>query len=145
MSSARVASSPVAFPEPGKVTQVHLISSKAKSLPVWDEKTGEYYGTLCPTPQQPARSIFVSVCIVAACTSSMVMNIALGPTVAITIPYAGKDLNIQKDNLQWIVSAYSITSVGLSFGDVSFSSPHLVHRHASFFHVAGSQIFTVAN
>ena len=75
----------------------------------------------------------------------MVVNIALGPTIAISIPYAGKDLNIQNDNLQWIVSAYSISSVGIPCGSVSFSLAHLGHRHASFFFAGGLQIFTAAN
>jgi hypothetical protein len=138
------ASSPPDSPDLGKGTQTHSVSSGTKTLTVWGEKTEDHYGPR-PTPQQPTRSIFVSVCIVATCTSSMVMNVALGPAFAISIPYTGKDLNIQKNNMQWIVSAYSISSVGLSCGGISFSSPHLAHRDASFFFGAGSQIFTDAN
>jgi len=38
-------------------------------------------------------------------------SIGLGPAYAISLPYAGKDLHIQTENLQWIVNAYSISSV----------------------------------
>ncbi|KAI0251756.1 efflux transporter [Lactifluus subvellereus] len=40
----------------------------------------------------------------------MTINIALGSAIAISLPYAGKDLHIQKVDLQWIVNAYSIGS-----------------------------------
>ncbi len=67
-----------------------------------------------PTPQPSAqkRSTIASVCIVAACTSALMMSTALGPSVSVLLPYAGENLHIQKENLQWIVNAYSITSVG---------------------------------
>lgn len=41
------------------------------------------------------------------------MSIGLGPAYAISVPYAGKDLHIPKDGLQWILNAYSISSVSL--------------------------------
>ena len=95
---------------------------------------------------QPAtRTKFASVCIVAACTSSMMMNVALGPAIAISLPYAGKDLHIQKDDLQWIVNAYSISSVSISCAGVLLSSTHLAHRHVSFFLAGGLQIFMAEN
>ncbi|KAH9031333.1 efflux transporter [Lactarius pseudohatsudake] len=61
-------------------------------------------------PPAPMHSTIASVCIVAACTSSLMMSIALGPPVSVLLPYADKDLHIQKENLQWIVNAYSISS-----------------------------------
>jgi hypothetical protein len=129
--------SPVNYPDPGKESQTYSVSAN-KSLTVLGVKAKERsIIRSTPKPEQSTRSIFLSVCVVATCTSSMVMNIAMGPTVAILIPYAGKDLNIQKNNLQWIVSAYSISSVSLPRGDVSFREPHLVHRDASFFFSAG--------
>ncbi|KAH9052314.1 efflux transporter [Lactarius vividus] len=65
-----------------------------------------------PTPQPPAstRSTFASICIVAACASAQLTSIGLGPAYSISVPYAGKDLHIQKENLQWILNAYSISS-----------------------------------
>ena len=68
-----------------------------------------------PSPAQLApastRSTFASICIVAACTSAQLTSIGLGPAYAISVPYAGKDLHIQKEDLQWILNAYSISSV----------------------------------
>ena len=75
----------------------------------------------------------------------MMMNLALGQAVAISLPYAGKDLHIQKDDLQWIVNAYSISSVSISCAGVLLSPTHLAHRHASFFLAVGSQIFMAEN
>ncbi|KAI0272298.1 efflux transporter [Gloeopeniophorella convolvens] len=40
----------------------------------------------------------------------MSMSIAMGPAVAITLPAAAKDLNIQSNDLQWIINAFSISS-----------------------------------
>ena len=71
--------------------------------------------SLSPSPvlQPPAstRSTFASICIVAACTSAQITSIGLGPAYAISVPYVGKDLHIQKEDLQWILNAYSISSV----------------------------------
>jgi hypothetical protein len=66
-----------------------------------------------PASQPPAstRSTFASICIVAACTSAQITSIALGPAYSISVPYVGKDLHIQKEDLQWILNAYSISSV----------------------------------
>ncbi|KAI9464426.1 efflux transporter [Lactarius psammicola] len=61
-------------------------------------------------PPASTRSTFASICIVAACTSAQVMSIGLGPAYAMSVPYVGKDLHIQKENLQWILNAYSISS-----------------------------------
>jgi MFS family permease len=63
-----------------------------------------------PQPPTPKRSTFASVCIVAACTSSLMMSIALGPSVSVLLPYAGKDLHIKQEDLQWVVNAYSLSS-----------------------------------
>ncbi|KAH9000088.1 efflux transporter [Lactarius akahatsu] len=65
---------------------------------------------LAPQPPAPIRSTIASVCIVATCTSSLMMSIALGPPVSVLLPYADKDLHIQKEDLQWIINAYSISS-----------------------------------
>ncbi|KAF8259126.1 MFS general substrate transporter [Lactarius quietus] len=64
------------------------------------------------TTQPPAssRSTLASICIVVACTSAQVMSIGLGCAYAIDISSAGKDLHIPKEDLQWILSAYSISS-----------------------------------
>lgn len=43
------------------------------------------------------------------------MSVALGPSVSVLLPYAGKDLHIQQVDLQWIVNSYSLSSVN-NFG-----------------------------
>ncbi|KAI9464425.1 major facilitator superfamily domain-containing protein [Lactarius psammicola] len=84
------------------------VSRGTASPAVSDEKTVP--DSPAPQPPAPTRSTIASVCIVAACTSSLMMSIALGPPVSILLPYAGKDLHIQKENWQWILNAYSISS-----------------------------------
>ena len=69
---------------------------------------------------------------------------ALGSAVTISLPYVGKDLNIQKDDLQWILSAYSISSVSV-LCTVSQSLTYLARRLVSFSFVGDLQIFTAAN
>ena len=70
---------------------------------------------------------------------------ALGSAVTISLPYVGKDLNIRKDDLQWILSAYSISSVSVSCSTVSQNLTYLAHRRVSFSFVDDLQIFTAAN
>ena len=129
------------------------VSQGTLSLAAWDGKPEADHLFLSPTlaPQPPAstRSTFASICIVAACTSAQVMSIGLGPAYAMSVPYAGKDLHIQKENLQWILNAYSISSVN-NFRRMQryrYEKAHVdpAHRHASFFSVADWQTSTVAN
>src|SRR5258707_6545389 len=65
------------------------------------------------TPPTPVRSTLASINIVEACTSSLVITSALGSAVTISLPYMGKDLGIRKGDLQWILSAYSVSSVSI--------------------------------
>ncbi len=78
------------------------------------------------TPQAPVRSALASINIVMACTSSLMITSALGSAVTISLPYVGKDLNIQKGDLQWVLSAYSISSVSILCSTASqrFGLPH---------------------
>ena len=143
MSSPLNVSSLVDSRDPQK--NVLPVSSDTESREVRRDYQGSSLVRVLPSRQPARRSTFASVCIIAACTSSMMMYIALGSAVAVALPYAGKDLHIQKDDLQWIVNAYSISSVGISYDSVPFRSIHLAHRHASFFLAVGSQIFTAEN
>ena len=129
------------------------VSQGTQSPTAWDGKAEADRRSLSPSlaPQPPAstRSTFASVCIVAACTSAQLASIGLGPAFAISVPYAGKDLHIQKENLQWILNAYSISSVN-NFRRMRrhrYGKAHVdpAHRHASFFSVADWQTSTVAN
>ncbi|KAF8319050.1 efflux transporter [Clavulina sp. PMI_390] len=62
-----------------------------------------------PQPHQPVSSR-TAVGIIAACTLAMMNNIGSGPAMAVALPDIGADLNIAAGNLQWIVSAYALTS-----------------------------------
>ncbi|KAH9024609.1 efflux transporter [Lactarius hengduanensis] len=92
--------------------KTHSVSQSTKNPAVWNGKAEVDRRSPSPSTAPPAstRSTFASICIVAACTSAQLTSIGLGPAYAISVPYAGKDLHIQKENLQWILSAYSISS-----------------------------------
>ena len=77
-------------------------------------------------------------------------SIGLGPGYAILVPFVGKDLHIQKEELQWILNAYSISSVNNNFKPMSlhpYGNAHFgsAHRRVSFFSVGDWQTSTVAN
>src|SRR6266566_1157859 len=78
---------------------------KCPERPTWGEKAQDSESP--STPQAPIRSALASINIVMACTSSLMITSALGSAVTISLPYMGKDLNIRKGDLQWILSAYS--------------------------------------
>ncbi|KAH9000087.1 major facilitator superfamily domain-containing protein [Lactarius akahatsu] len=92
--------------------KTHSVTQSTKNPAVWNGKAEVDRRSPSPSPAPPAstRSTFASICIVAACTSAQLTSIGLGPAYAISVPYAGKDLHIQKENLQWILNAYSISS-----------------------------------
>lgn len=56
------------------------------------------------------RSRLRSVFIVATCTAAMVVNISNSTSVSISLPTIEKGLAIQQEQLQWLVSAYSLSS-----------------------------------
>ncbi|KAI9433575.1 efflux transporter [Lactarius indigo] len=88
------------------------VSQSIKSPTAWDGKAEVDRRSPSPSlaPATSTRSTFASICIVAACTGAQMTSIGLGPAYAISVPYVGKDLHIQKENLQWILNAYSISS-----------------------------------
>ncbi|QRW23568.1 major facilitator superfamily transporter [Rhizoctonia solani] len=53
-----------------------------------------------------ARGLVITL----ACTLAMVNNIMSGASISIALPEIGKDLGISQADLQWLVSAYSLTS-----------------------------------
>ncbi len=91
------------------------VPQDTQSPPLLDDKAeaGRRSPNTSPAPQPPAstRSTFASIYIVAACTSAQLTSTGLGLVCAISLPHAHKDLHFQKENLQWIVNAYSISSV----------------------------------
>lgn len=80
--------------------------------PTWSKKAQDSERPSL-TPQVPVRSALASINIVVACTSSLMLTSALGSAATISLPYMGKDLSIREGDLQWILSAYSISSVSI--------------------------------
>ncbi|KAJ1302260.1 hypothetical protein OPQ81_001079 [Rhizoctonia solani] len=58
------------------------------------------------TPVGFTRGLVITL----ACTLAMVNNIMSGASISIALPDIGKDLGISQADLQWLVSAYSLTS-----------------------------------
>ncbi|KAG1820865.1 major facilitator superfamily domain-containing protein [Suillus subaureus] len=56
------------------------------------------------------RSLLRSVFIIVTCTAAMVVNTANASSVSISLPSIQRDLNVKEDQLQWLVSAYSLSS-----------------------------------
>jgi MFS family permease len=56
------------------------------------------------------RSLLRSIFIIVTCTAAMVVNIANTSSVSISLPTIERDLNIKEEQLQWLVSAYSLSS-----------------------------------
>ncbi|KAJ7617255.1 major facilitator superfamily domain-containing protein [Roridomyces roridus] len=61
-----------------------------------------------PTP--PPRSALRGFAIAATCTAAMVVNNANNTSVAIALPSIGMDLRAHATTLQWLVSAYALSS-----------------------------------
>lgn len=72
-----------------------------------------------PTP--PPRSAFNSVLLVVTMTLAMIVNISGTTTISITLPTIGKEFHLQENELQWLVSAYPLSSgcLLLLFGRVA--------------------------
>lgn len=56
------------------------------------------------------RSTFRSCVIVGTCTLAMGINAVCAASASIALPTIGKELDIPEERLQWILSAYSLTS-----------------------------------
>ncbi|KAG1735284.1 major facilitator superfamily domain-containing protein [Suillus paluster] len=56
------------------------------------------------------RSLLRSIFIVVACTTAMVVNTANSTSVSISLPTIEKDLDMDEEQLQWVVSVYSLSS-----------------------------------
>ncbi|KAG1820868.1 major facilitator superfamily domain-containing protein [Suillus subaureus] len=60
--------------------------------------------------QPVQRSLWRSTFIIITCTAAMVVNTASTSSVSISLPTIEKDLNVTEVQLQWLVSAYSLSS-----------------------------------
>ncbi|KAG1868619.1 major facilitator superfamily domain-containing protein [Suillus subluteus] len=56
------------------------------------------------------RSLLRSIFIIVTCTAAMVVNTANTSIVSISLPTIERDLDIKEEQLQWLVSAYSLSS-----------------------------------
>ncbi|KAF8553993.1 MFS general substrate transporter [Imleria badia] len=66
-----------------------------------------------PHHPSPQRSLARSIAIVATCTAGMLVNTSNATSVSISLPQIGKAIDIQEDQLQWLLSAYSLSSACL--------------------------------
>ncbi|KAJ6514273.1 MFS general substrate transporter [Mycena vitilis] len=63
-----------------------------------------------PSPPQPRRSSWRSVAIAGTCTAAMLVNSSNNTSVAIALPTIGVALHARAAALQWLVSAYPLSS-----------------------------------
>ncbi|KAJ7250751.1 MFS general substrate transporter [Mycena rebaudengoi] len=61
-------------------------------------------------PSAVVRPLWRSILLVTTCTLAMITNIASSAAVSIFLPVVGEDLSIPEDQLQWLVSAFSVSS-----------------------------------
>ncbi|OBZ72344.1 hypothetical protein A0H81_07345 [Grifola frondosa] len=58
----------------------------------------------------PQRSTWASITLIATCTLATILNAASSSAVSIALPAIGRDLDIPEYRLQWVISAYSLSS-----------------------------------
>ncbi|EJD06323.1 MFS general substrate transporter [Fomitiporia mediterranea MF3/22] len=56
------------------------------------------------------RSLAKSIMLVGTLTVGMILNISCSSSASITLPSIGRDFGVDEDKLQWVVSAYSLSS-----------------------------------
>ncbi|KAI0688684.1 hypothetical protein C8T65DRAFT_834829 [Cerioporus squamosus] len=73
----------------------------------------------------PPRSMLKNLVLIGTVTLAMILNTANTTAVFISLPTIGEDLNISESNLQWIISAYALSSSAVSDvrADMVSSSP----------------------
>ncbi|KAH6901343.1 efflux protein [Coprinopsis sp. MPI-PUGE-AT-0042] len=85
-------------------------STSSPNLP----KTSNHQGTsVAPDVQKPAYTTSMNILLVATMTTAMIVNTANATTVHISIPTIGKELKLSEGELQWMASAYPLSSVRL--------------------------------
>lgn len=91
---------------------VHLVSSSRASTAA---EPPHHHG--------PGLSKGRQIGIIVACTLTMMNNMGNGPSFTVTLPDLAKDLNITAANIQWVISAYSLTAVCILFPSQSTTFP----------------------
>lgn len=61
-------------------------------------------------PAPPPLSRARAIALVATCTTAMVVNVSNSTAISISLPMIGRDINIPEDQLQWLLSAYALSS-----------------------------------
>ncbi|KAF9649381.1 MFS general substrate transporter [Thelephora ganbajun] len=61
-------------------------------------------------PASKTRSAIKSTFLVLSCAGAMIINTANATSVSIALPTIGADLGVNEDQLQWVVSSYSLTA-----------------------------------
>ncbi|KAG2359353.1 major facilitator superfamily domain-containing protein [Suillus spraguei] len=61
-------------------------------------------------PHDVQRSLLRSILIIVTCTVAMMVNTINTSSISISLPTIEKDLNIAEERLQWLISAYSLSS-----------------------------------
>ncbi|EKM57838.1 uncharacterized protein PHACADRAFT_251711 [Phanerochaete carnosa HHB-10118-sp] len=74
------------------------------------EKQGGSEPEPSPHTDVAQRSVWRSIALVATCTMAMILNTAGSSATSIALPTIGQKLNIVEYKLQWILSAYSLSS-----------------------------------
>ncbi|KAI0706606.1 efflux transporter [Earliella scabrosa] len=64
----------------------------------------------------PARSTTKNLVLIGTVTLAMILNTANTTAVSIALPTIGEDLNISESKLQWILSAFSLSSITFILG-----------------------------
>ncbi|KAL4260570.1 Major facilitator superfamily (MFS) profile domain-containing protein [Pleurotus pulmonarius] len=72
-----------------------------------DEKRAQVTSS---SPSSPTPSTIRSIVIIATSTMAMIVNTSNSTSASIALPTIGRELGIPENQLQWIVSAYSLTS-----------------------------------
>lgn len=71
-------------------------------------------GALSQAPLRPSAPPSLSraraIALVATCTTAMVVNVSNSTAISISLPMIGRDINIPQDQLQWLLSAYALSS-----------------------------------
>ncbi|TFK64329.1 putative efflux transporter [Pluteus cervinus] len=65
---------------------------------------------MVPPSSLPSPGLFKPICLIATCTMAMLVNVINITCVSISLPVIGRELGIVETQLQWLVSAYALSS-----------------------------------
>ncbi|KAI0956385.1 hypothetical protein AcV7_006804 [Taiwanofungus camphoratus] len=97
----------MATPRPSRQPSIHDAHQSPRPQP-HDLEKNESEMASQPAPLQMSKAQAIGL--ISTCTMAMILNSANNTAVAISLPTIGRDLNIPEYRLQWIISAYSLSS-----------------------------------